>query len=121
MYPPELLYTKDHEWIRVDESTGIIGITVDFVDGYPVVASMLPNSPALQAGLQTADVILRIDADADHVAVDPMVGQRLGPERIDLEPRRLDAVGRLCVHRPLELVVRGAEGDESDKEGRTDI
>jgi len=27
MYPPELLYTKDHEWIRVDESTGMIGIT----------------------------------------------------------------------------------------------
>jgi glycine cleavage system H protein len=27
MYPPELLYTKDHEWIRVDETTGIIGIT----------------------------------------------------------------------------------------------
>lgn len=27
MYPPELLYTKDHEWIRVDELTGMIGIT----------------------------------------------------------------------------------------------
>jgi len=27
MYPPELLYTKDHEWIRVDELTGTIGIT----------------------------------------------------------------------------------------------
>ncbi|HLY59308.1 MAG TPA: glycine cleavage system protein GcvH [Terriglobia bacterium] len=27
MYPPELLYTKDHEWIRVDEEMGIIGIT----------------------------------------------------------------------------------------------
>ncbi len=27
MYPPELLYTKEHEWIRVDESMGIIGIT----------------------------------------------------------------------------------------------
>ena len=27
MYPPELLYTKEHEWIRVDESTGTIGIT----------------------------------------------------------------------------------------------
>jgi glycine cleavage system H protein len=27
MYPPEFLYTKDHEWIRVDENTGIIGIT----------------------------------------------------------------------------------------------
>ena len=27
MYPPELLYTKEHEWIRVDELTGMIGIT----------------------------------------------------------------------------------------------
>jgi len=27
MYPPELLYTKDHEWARVDESIGTIGIT----------------------------------------------------------------------------------------------
>ena|SRR5579863_8312434 len=26
-YPQELLYTKDHEWIRVDEETGTIGIT----------------------------------------------------------------------------------------------
>ena len=27
MYPVELRYTKDHEWLRVDESTGTIGIT----------------------------------------------------------------------------------------------
>ena len=27
MYPQELLYTKEHEWIRVHESTGTIGIT----------------------------------------------------------------------------------------------
>jgi len=27
MYPPELLYTKEHEWVRVDESVGTIGIT----------------------------------------------------------------------------------------------
>ena len=27
MYPPEFLYTKDHEWIRVDESVRTIGIT----------------------------------------------------------------------------------------------
>jgi glycine cleavage system H protein len=26
-YPEELLYTKDHEWIRVDENIGTIGIT----------------------------------------------------------------------------------------------
>ena len=27
MYPEEFQYTKDHEWIRVDESIGTIGIT----------------------------------------------------------------------------------------------
>jgi len=27
MYPQEFLYTKEHEWIQVDESTGTIGIT----------------------------------------------------------------------------------------------
>jgi len=27
MYPQELLYTKEHEWIRVDEEVGTIGIT----------------------------------------------------------------------------------------------
>ncbi len=27
MYPQEFLYTKEHEWIRLDESTGTIGIT----------------------------------------------------------------------------------------------
>ena len=26
-YPTELKYTKDHEWIRLDENTGQIGIT----------------------------------------------------------------------------------------------
>jgi glycine cleavage system H protein len=27
MYPPDLKYTKDHEWIRVQGDTGTIGIT----------------------------------------------------------------------------------------------
>ena len=27
MYPQEFLYTKEHEWILVDESVGTIGIT----------------------------------------------------------------------------------------------
>ena len=27
MYPQEFLYTKDHEWILVDESLGTLGIT----------------------------------------------------------------------------------------------
>src|SRR6188508_3200879 len=27
MYPADLKYTKDHEWVRVDGDTGTIGIT----------------------------------------------------------------------------------------------
>lgn len=27
MYPQEFLYTKEHEWIRVDEEIGTVGIT----------------------------------------------------------------------------------------------
>ncbi len=27
MYPAELKYTKDHEWVRVDGETGVVGIT----------------------------------------------------------------------------------------------
>lgn len=27
MYPQEFLYTKEHEWIRIDEQIGTIGIT----------------------------------------------------------------------------------------------
>ena len=39
------------------------------------------------------DVILRIDRHADRVAQDPMVRQRLRPQRIDFKPRRLHAGG----------------------------
>ena len=27
MYPPELKYTKDHEWVRIDGNEGRVGIT----------------------------------------------------------------------------------------------
>jgi len=45
---------------------GVIGITVAFAQGYPVVAGVLPNSPALRAGIQTDDLILRIDGRDTH-------------------------------------------------------
>jgi carboxyl-terminal processing protease len=39
---------------------GMIGILVNYVSGYPVVGGVLPNSPALRAGLMTDDVILSV-------------------------------------------------------------
>jgi carboxyl-terminal processing protease len=40
---------------------GMIGILVNYLNGYPVVGGVLPNSPALRAGLETDDVILSVD------------------------------------------------------------
>jgi carboxyl-terminal processing protease len=48
------------------QHSGMIGIVVSFKNGYPVVSGILPNSPALQAGLQTDDVILRINGTDTH-------------------------------------------------------
>jgi carboxyl-terminal processing protease len=39
---------------------GMIGILVNYMNGYPVVGGVLPNSPALRAGLETDDVILSV-------------------------------------------------------------
>jgi carboxyl-terminal processing protease len=39
---------------------GMIGIYVNYVNGYPVVGGVLPGSPALRAGLETDDVILSV-------------------------------------------------------------
>jgi carboxyl-terminal processing protease len=82
--------------------SGIIGITVDFVDGYPVVASMLPNSPALQAGLQTEDVILRIDStDAHNLTADQTSALIRGApgSRVTLHVRRADGEHDVTVTR----------------------
>jgi carboxyl-terminal processing protease len=45
---------------------GMIGILVNYANGYPVVGGVLPNSPALRAGLQTDDVILDVAGQPTH-------------------------------------------------------
>jgi carboxyl-terminal processing protease len=45
---------------------GMIGIYVNYVNGYPVVGGVLPNSPALRAGLRTDDIILQVAGQDTH-------------------------------------------------------
>ena len=45
---------------------GMIGIVVNYANGHPVVGGVLPNSPALHAGLRTDDVILSVGGKDTH-------------------------------------------------------
>lgn len=51
-FPDNLKYTKDHEWIRVEDNTGIIGIT-DYAQGElgdVVFIDIDPNLKEISAG-----------------------------------------------------------------------
>ncbi len=48
-----------------------------------------------RAAMNDVDVILRVDADADRVAKQPVVAHGLGPHRVDLELRRHHLAGGL--------------------------
>ena len=66
-------------------------------------------------------VILGIDRHADHRADHPMIRQRLGPERVDLESRRLSRVLPLRSRRSSERALRHRERSERDEKRRTHI
>jgi carboxyl-terminal processing protease len=53
---------KSQQDFYAGRHAGMIGIYVNYKDDYPVISGVLPNSPALKAGLQTDDVILKIDS-----------------------------------------------------------
>jgi carboxyl-terminal processing protease len=60
--------------------SGMVGIVVNFKDGYPVVSGVLPNSPALHAGLKTDDVIVRINGtDTRNLSQDQTATLIRGP------------------------------------------
>ena len=64
---------------------GVIGVSVSSQQGYPVVAGILPNSPALWAGLQLGDVILGIDGhDAQGLTPDQVAGMVRGADGSDV-------------------------------------
>ena len=71
-----------------------------------------------RAAVNDPDVILRIDADADDVPKQPVVGQRFGPHRIDFESRRLHAF--FGGGRPVEHGLGEAENHEDNKHGGAD-
>jgi carboxyl-terminal processing protease len=72
---------------------GMIGIVVDFGSGFPMISGVLPNSPALKAGLETDDVIVRINGvDTQGIGQDRASSLIRGPagSSVTLRVRRPD-------------------------------
>lgn len=93
MYPTDLKYTKDHEWIRVDGTTGIVGIT-DFAQkqlGDVVYVDLPEVGTAVTAG-QTFGTIESVKAVSElYAPVNGTVAEVNGalkdkPEQVNTTP-----------------------------------
>ena len=58
-------------------------------------------------------MILGVDANANDIAQNPVIRQRLRPERIDLESRRLN---RVHARRGFDRSLPYAESDDRERE-----
>jgi glycine cleavage system H protein len=91
--PQNLLYTKDHEWVRLDGDTAVIGVT-DFAQGElgDVVFVQLPNVGtkvkqgealgSIEAVKAVADIYSPISGEV--IEVNPLLNDK--PESMNQDP-----------------------------------
>ena len=93
MYPQELLYTKEHEWIRVDEEIGTIGITdyaqhelgdVVFVE-LPKVGDHITANEAFGT-IESVKAVSEIFAPVDGEVVGVNTKLQNSPELVNSDP-----------------------------------
>ena len=93
MYPEDLLYTKEHEWIRVEGDAGVIGITFHAQQELgDIVYVDLPQIGATVAAGKTLGSVESVKAVSDIYA--PVSGEVVAvngeltsqPEKINQDP-----------------------------------
>src|SRR2546430_9470862 len=130
MYPPELLYTKDHEWVRVDESIGTIGIT-DYAQQQlgDIVFVELPK-PGDQVTVKEAFGTVE-SVKAVSEVYSPVTGEvaavnsklQDAPEKINADPHGdawLIRV-RLADHREIEALMTRSEEHTSELQSQSNL
>lgn len=92
-YPEEFLYTKDHEWIRVDGDTGSIGVTEHAQKELgDIVFVELPHAGAHVSAKESLGTVESVKAVADVyspvsgevIAINPKIQQ--APELLNTDP-----------------------------------
>ena len=93
MTPDDLLYTKEHEWLRIDDDTGIIGITAHAQDELgEIVYVELPkpgaklNSGETFGSVESVKAVseLYMPVSGEVVEVNDVLGT--SPEKINEDP-----------------------------------
>ena len=93
MYPQEFLYTKEHEWIRVDEEIGTIGITdyaqkelgdIVFVE-LPKVGDHITANESLGT-IESVKAVSEIFAPVDGEVVGVNTKLQNNPELVNSDP-----------------------------------
>jgi glycine cleavage system H protein len=92
-YPTDLKYTKDHEWIRLDGETGVIGIT-DFAQqqlGDVVYVELPAEGTKLTAGqvfgtIESVKAVSELFAPVTGEVVEVNSGLKDKPEDVNGKP-----------------------------------
>ncbi|MCG8466983.1 MAG: S41 family peptidase, partial [Gemmatimonadetes bacterium] len=112
----DFLDPRDWEDIRYSTTGnyGGLGVRIDSKEGWITVVQVLPNSPALEQGLEVGDRIMEVEGEsAEDWTRDKAVSVLRGPKGAPVNI----TIGRVGVDRPLayrivrdEIQVRQAEG-----------
>jgi glycine cleavage system H protein len=109
-FPTDLKYTKDHEWIRVSDKTGIVGIT-DYAQGElgDVVFVELPAvGTKLQQGktfgtIEAVKAVSDLYAPVTGVVVEINKEVQDSPELVNKEPYERGWMIKVTLEHPDEL------------------
>ena len=110
MYPENLLYTKDHEWVKVDGEIGTIGITkyaeqslgdIVYVDVPKVGASVEAGKTlgSVESVKAVSDIYAPVTGEVSEVNTDLATA----PEKINADPYELGWLAKIKLSAPDEL------------------
>jgi glycine cleavage system H protein len=110
MYPDDLLYTKDHEWIKVEGDEGLVGIT-EFAQHQlgDVIYVELPKVGTKLGSRQTIGVVESVKSVSDVYS--PVSGEVIAaneelaqsPDLVNKDPHGKGWIARLILQDKKEL------------------
>ena len=115
--PNDLLYTKNHEWIRICDDVATIGIT-DYAQGElgDIIFIEFPNKGVkYQSGdpigtIEAVKTVADIYAPIDGQILEVNVGLEDGPEIINKDPYEKGWIIKLCkFHKDVSDLLKASE------------